>query len=111
MVNIQSKEVLARLLAQENLTVVHQNVQTASFNLKDRVLTLPMWNDMENYTYDHLVGHEVAHALYTPEEKWLEAVKSEGDGFHGFLNVVEDARIEKLIQRRYPGLRLSLIHI
>ena len=45
------------------------------------------------------VGHEVAHALYT-EEKWLEAVKSEGDGFHGFLNVVEDARIEKLIARR-----------
>lgn len=109
MVNIQSKEVLARLLAQENLTVVHQNVQTASFNLKDRVLTLPMWNDMENYTYDHLVGHEVAHALYTPEEKWLEAVKAEGDGFHGFLNVVEDARIEKLIQRRYPGLRKQFI--
>ena len=109
MVNIQSKEVLARLLATENLTVVHQNVQTASFNVKDRVLTLPMWDNMENYTYDHLVGHEVAHALYTPADEWLEKVQTESEGFHGFLNVVEDARIEKLIQRRYPGLRKQFI--
>ena len=109
MVNIQSKEVLARLLATENLTVVHQNVQTASFNVKDRVLTLPLWDEMENYTYDHLVGHEVAHALYTPSDEWMEQAKAGGSGFQTFLNVVEDARIEKLIQRRYPGLRRQFI--
>ena len=38
-------------------------------------------------------GHEVAACI--KQKKWLEAVKSEGDGFHGFLNIVEDARIEK----------------
>jgi len=109
MVNIQSKEVLARLLATENLTVVHQNVQTASFNVKDRVLTLPLWDEMENYTYDHLVGHEVAHALYTPADEWEKQAKAGGSGFQSFMNVVEDARIEKLVQRRYPGLRKSFI--
>ena len=109
MVNIQSKEVLARLLATENLTVVHENVQTASFNVEDRILTLPLWDGMENYTYDHLVGHEVAHALYTPADEWMEKAKEGGQGFQSFLNVVEDARIEKMIQRRYPGLRKSFI--
>ena len=109
MVNIQSKEVLARLLATENITVVHQNTQTASFNVKDRILTLPLWDDMQNYTYDHLVGHEVAHALYTDGEKWITAAEEGGNGFQTFLNVVEDARIEKLIQRRYPGLRKPFI--
>ena len=109
MVNIQSKEVLARLLATENITVVHQNTQTASFNVKDRILTLPLWDDMQNYTYDHLVGHEVAHALYTDGEEWMTAAKEGGNGFQSFLNVVEDARIEKLIQRRYPGLRKPFI--
>jgi len=109
MVNIQSKEVLARLLATENLTVVHENVQTASFNVEDRVLTLPLWDGMENYTYDHLVGHEIAHALYTPAQKWMDAAGNGGRGFQSFLNVVEDARIERMVQKRYPGLRKSFI--
>jgi hypothetical protein len=30
-------------------------------------------------------------------------------GYKSFLNVVEDARIEKLIQRRYPGLRRDFV--
>lgn len=107
-VNVSAKEVLAKLLATENLTVVHQQVETASFNVKDRVLTLPLWEDMENFTYDHLVGHEVAHALYTPTDDWMEIVK-ENPGLKSFVNVVEDARIEKLIQRKYPGLRQNFI--
>jgi len=107
--NIQSKEVLARLLATENITVEHQNVSTASFNVKDRVLILPMWDDMQNYTYDHLVGHEVGHALYTDADEWGSAIEKHGKNFKGFLNIVEDARIEKKIQRTYPGLKRSFI--
>jgi hypothetical protein len=106
-VNLNSKEFLARLLAVENLDVVHQNVQSASFNVKDRVLTLPMWENMDSDTYDHLVGHEVGHALYTPSEDWRKNAEDLGPGFQSFMNVVEDARIEKLIQRKYPGLRRS----
>lgn len=109
MTNIVSKEILARLLAQENLVVTHANVETASFDVKNRELTLPLWDNMENYTYDHLVGHEVGHALYTPAEGWAEEVADKGMGFKTFLNVVEDARIEKIVQRRYPGLRRSFV--
>lgn len=108
-VNTVSKEILARLLSQENIDVTHANVQTASFDVLNRSLTLPMWDDMEDYTYDHLVGHEVGHALYTPSEGWMEEVEERGQAFKSFLNVVEDARIEKLIQRRFPGLRRSFV--
>ena len=108
-VNTVSKEILARLLSQENLDVTHENVQTASFDVLNRSLTLPMWDNMEDYTYDHLVGHEVGHALYTPSEGWMEEVEERGQAFKSFLNVVEDARIEKLIQRRFPGLRRSFV--
>ena len=66
-----SKTILAGLLATENLSVVHDpEAKTASFDLKNRVLTLPVWQDMSNSLYDMLVGHEVAHALHTPCEGW-----------------------------------------
>ena len=102
---------IARLLATENITVVQGNVSTASFNVKTRVLTLPMWKDLTTDTEDHLVGHEVGHALYTPEDGWHDAVcdASRGPSFKSYLNVVEDARIEKLVQRKYPGLKKSFI--
>ena len=64
------KDLLAKLLATEDVTVMHANAKTASFDVKNRVLTLPVWNDMTNETYDHLTGHEVGHALYTPFEGW-----------------------------------------
>ena len=100
-----SKSVTAKLLATENITVLQDKVRTAMFDVKNRVLTLPLWADVEEYTEDHLIGHEVGHALYTPLEGWHDAVCDRGANYKSFLNVVEDARIEKLIQRKYPGLR------
>jgi hypothetical protein len=94
------KSQLAKLLATEDLVVEHKKVETACFNVHTRVLTLPMWEKASNTVYDLLVGHEVGHALYTPDEDWLEKVKVPPQ----FVNVVEDARIEKLMKRRYPGL-------
>ena len=61
------KSVLARLLANENISVVQGNYETASFNVVDRTLQLPMWKDMGRDIYDMLVGHEVSHELYTPD--------------------------------------------
>ena len=63
-VNIQSKEVLARLLATENISVEHRNVGTASFDVKSRNLVLPLWDDMQNFTYDHLVRMKLACFIY-----------------------------------------------
>lgn len=104
------KDILAKLLATENITVVHENAPTASFNVKDRVLTLPLWEDLTGDNYDHFIGHEVGHALYTPEEGWHDAVCDNGPAYKSFLNVIEDARIERLIQNKYPGLRRNFIN-
>jgi hypothetical protein len=99
MLNVEVKGNLARLLATENLIVEHRPVETAMFNVKDRILTLPMWEKASANVYDMLVGHEVGHAIYTPD-KW-------GDDYgipQSYLNVCEDARIEKLMKRKFPGL-------
>ena len=60
------KSQLAKLLATEDLIVEHKQVPTAQFNVHTRVLTLPLWELASNDVYDMLVGHEVAHALFTP---------------------------------------------
>ena len=69
MMKIESKEKLAKLLAIEDLDIQHQQVQTAMFDLKNRILVLPVWKDMPNHLYDLLVGHEVGHALFTPTKE------------------------------------------
>ena len=101
-VNLEVKGSLAKCLATENLIVEHRKVGTASFDVDRRVLTLPMWEKASNRVYDLLVGHEVGHALYTPNEDWKQDEYI--DVPMGFVNVVEDARIEKLMKRRYAGL-------
>ncbi len=94
---------LARLLATENLIVEHRKVSTASFDVDRRVLTLPNWDKASSTVYDMLVGHEVGHALFTPNKDWRDTADCPKD----FVNVIEDARIEKLMKRKYPGLRKS----
>ena len=97
-VNYEIKGTLAKLLASENLIVENQKVSTASFNVQTRVLTLPMWERATNSVYDLLVAHEVGHALFTPDKDWKLDIPRD------YLNITEDARIEKLMKRRYGGL-------
>ena len=91
---------LARLLATEDLIVEHRSVDTASFNVQTRVLTLPTWEKAGEEVYDTLVCHEVGHALYTPDIEWW--INNEVSA--SIVNIVEDARIERLMKRRYAGL-------
>ena len=105
MINTQ-KSILAKLLATENIEVIHGNFQTAFFDVEKRVLGLPLWTQLDN-VYDLLVGHEVGHALLTPPEGSHDADVEVPGCPRSFLNVVEDIRIEKLIQRKYPGLVAS----
>ena len=95
------KSQLAKLLATEDLIVEHKQVETASFNVESRVLVLPLWEKASSEVYDMLVAHEVGHALFTPCEDWLERYPEIPPSF---VNVVEDARIEKLMKRKYAGL-------
>ena len=91
---------LARLLSKENISVQHGKFQTAFFDVKNRVLGLPVWKDKGKDVYDLLVGHEVGHALYTPRDALDGKLPCRKD----YLNIVEDVRIEKMIRATYPGL-------
>jgi hypothetical protein len=98
-----TSDLSAKLLATENLTVVRATTRTASFDIRSRVLTLPLWKDMTPEIEDMLIAHEVGHALYTGE-KYIEPIEK-NPRIMTYLNVLEDVRIEKLIKRKYPGLR------
>ena len=108
-VNKLSKNNLAKLLATENLIVEHRNVSTAAFDILNRRLILPTWENISSDTYDLLVGHEVGHALFTPQKDLVEICESispeHSDVIKSYLNVIEDARIEKKIKRKFNGLR------
>jgi hypothetical protein len=101
------KSILAKLLATENVHVEHQKVSTAYFDLQNRTVVLPIFKQMSADLYDLLIGHEVGHALNTPLEGWHSSISEKGQGFKSFLNIIEDARIERMMKTRYPGLRRS----
>ena len=98
-VNYEIKGILAKLLATEDIIIEHKKVDTACFNVHTRVLTLPMWKASNN-VIDLLCAHECGHSLFTPDEDWMEEHKIPQQ----FVNIVEDARVEKLMKRKYAGL-------
>ncbi len=119
------KSLLAKLLATENITVQRNPaLKTAMFDLKNRVLMLPIWQGISNDLEDLLLVHETGHALDTPS---AEIYKQTADDIaakvfpnetitnvlrktvQGFLNVIEDARIDKRQKRRYPGCRRNYL--
>lgn len=122
----QSKNLLARLLASEGIDVVHDpKATTAAFDVKNRQLILPAWESMSNELYDMFVGHEVGHALFTPydakkeelsnhEGEWCATAQEIGGDNYGhiaqqYLNIIEDARIERLMKDKFPGLRRDFV--
>jgi hypothetical protein len=100
--NIDIKSQLAKLIATENVQVEHNAVKTASFDTLNRILTLPIFKVQSGDVYDMLIAHECAHALYTPQSGWQEIQND--DELRSYCNVLEDTRIDKLIQKKYPGV-------
>jgi hypothetical protein len=96
---------IAKLMATENITVIGTKDNTASFNLETRVLSLPRYENLGDDAYNTFVAHEVGHALYTPIQ-YSEEIQKRGSSqaVAYTFNIVEDARIEKLIRRKYPGV-------
>jgi len=103
---MNSRDLLAKLLANENLNIVRAPVSTASMDIRSRTLTLPQWKEMTPDVEEMLIGHEVGHALFTTDEYIKEG---ETRALHGYMNVIEDVRIEKKIKNKYPGLRASFL--
>ena len=108
-VNKDVKTLLAKLLATENIHVVHKNMETAYFDTKNRELGLPILENMSGDIYDLMTLHEVGHALWTDPEEWSEIVSADNDDDlpKSFINVTEDVRIERKIKDKYPGGRLA----
>jgi len=110
-----SHSTFAKLMSTENLSVIFDSkAKTASMDVKSRVLTVPDWSDMTQEAYDLFLSHEVSHALHTPPEgmeqfidSLVGATASNDDKSRAamYLNIVEDARIERLIKEKYAGLR------
>ena len=99
---MKNKSTIARLLAEEDIHVVNKKMDTAYFNIKKRELGLPIWKDEISKVEEELmVCHEIGHALWTSMDM-IEKV-TERKLNQSFVNILEDARIEKLVKRKYPG--------
>ena len=99
---MKNKSTIAKLLANEDIHVVSKSMQTAYFNIKTRELGLPIWKD--DITKDEeelMVCHEIGHALWTSMK--LLTKSAELNIRKDFINVLEDARIEKFVKSKYPG--------
>jgi len=104
--NTQSQDMLAKLLATENINIIRSNIKTAAFDIKGRTLLLPRWKEMTLTIEEMLMMHEVGHALYTEIDSY-GVVFEEKKHLKDYANVIEDVRIEKKMKERYPGSRKS----
>ena len=107
MPNMEAQGMLSRLLARENIRIQHGNFRTAFFDVESRVLGLPLWQNKGKAVYDMLCGHEIGHALYTPKSLLANFHRDLPGVRFDILNIVEDIRIERMIQETYPGLSAS----
>lgn len=99
---MKNLDLIAKLMSTENITIERANVTTASFDIKTRVLTLPVYDGLTSEIEEMLICHEVGHALFTPisiVEEPLSNVE-----FH-YLNVIEDVRCNRLMKRKFPGVK------
>ena len=100
---------IAKVLASENIDVEFRNIETAAFDPVNRVLIVPQYRDgLSKSMYDLFIGHEVGHALFTPQIS-PDKVREDLPNFGQFVNVVEDVRIERKIRNRFPGLVKSFV--
>lgn len=103
----ESKSNLARLFSEENLIVEMRNVSTAYFDTENRLLVVPSLKEsLSNDVVDLMISHECGHALYSPHDEWNEAINNLKIN-KSILNCIEDARIERMIKYKYPGLRVN----
>ena len=105
-VNKESKSYLANLLATESLEVQYKKTATASFDVKNRILTLPIWKKDLSERHRFICGTRSWSRIYANALLKKQDIKNKP-----FVVNVVDARIEKLIKRKYNGFRQSFIRV
>lgn len=110
-----NKTALAKLLAAEDITIEHTS-NKPSFDVATRTLRLPVWKDMNGDLYDTLIGHEIGHALYSPSDSYIITAainsidRNNYEGARTFLQVMEGARVERIMKSRFPGLKMPFMN-
>ena len=90
-------DILSKLLAAENITLLEVAARTASFDINSRELRIPSNLKLSDEQKLMMILHEVGHALFTTD-RYVTNIKSYNKpNFGGYMNVVEDARIERMI--------------
>jgi len=101
---MSKKSIIAKLLSEEDISVVHKKTKTAAFNVETRELILPLWKEeMSKDISDLFICHEIGHALYTSVDLLTKMQERKID--KSYVNIIEDARIEKMVQDKYLGTR------
>jgi len=71
--------------------------------MEDRILTIPFYKEtLDKDALDMFIAHECSHAINTPVSGWEKASKTKIP--LDIFNIVEDARIDKMIKNKYPGI-------
>ena len=101
---MSKKSIIAKLLSEEDISVVQKKTKTAAFNVETRELILPLWKEeMSKDISDLFICHEIGHALYTSKDLLTKMIERKID--KSYVNIIEDARIEKMVQDKYLGTR------
>ena len=101
---MSKQSIIAKLLSEEDISVVHKKTKTAAFNVENRELILPIWKEeMSKDISDLFICHEIGHALYTSKDMLKKMIDRKID--KSYVNIIEDARIEKMVQDKYLGTR------
>ena len=104
--------VLAKLMAKENITIVDGGVSTSMIDLDNRIIYVVTFKPSRPLNCKEVrvtsLAHEVGHALFTPASLMHEAIKDKMPNLSQYVNLVEDIRIEKLIKNQYKGLHKTM---
>lgn len=99
----QSWEIYAKLISEEDITLRYSGrADTAYFNLNNREIVIPTFEFLNNSATQYMVSHEIGHAKFTTIEP--EMIRSLNKKFGNVFNILEDARIERLMKKEFAGL-------
>lgn len=98
-------ETFVKLLAEENITTITSpTFKTAFFDLKRRIVGIPAWKNMSRSLKMVLRLHEGGHALFSEVESFHDFIEGKyGRALSGIINVCEDDRNDRLMQKKFPG--------
>lgn len=108
----ESTDILAKLLATENLHIIDGGCETSYIDLKNRVMRIVRFKSDSPLNCKEVritsIGHECGHALFTPESLIHSYVDKKYPNLFPFVNLVEDIRIEKLIRNKFKGIHKTM---